>query len=121
MNGLKLTPQGRWSSRRLSRRGICVPVPVPHEEAKKKERSLSLFTTCMTLNVFSRLGIIKALQFDSQESRYEVNLEKHVNPICDGHGGIIDCKVPPFVDQQEIASKTGFSVTGNRLELWVLW
>ncbi|HME42993.1 MAG TPA: transcriptional repressor, partial [Syntrophorhabdales bacterium] len=89
-----------------------------YKEAKKRRKSLSLSTTYATLNELSRLGIIKTLQFDSMENRYEGNLEEHLNLVCERCGKILDYKVPPVADQREIAKKTGFSVTDTRLEYY---
>ena len=89
-----------------------------YEEARKRKKSLSLSTTYATLNELSRLGIIKTLQFDSMENRYEGNLEEHLNLICAHCGKILDYKIPPLVDQQKIMKKTGFSVTETRLEYY---
>jgi Fe2+ or Zn2+ uptake regulation protein len=61
---------------------------------------------------------IKSMQFDSTENRYEGNLEEHLNLVCERCGKILDYKVPPVADQQEIAKKTGFSVTDTRLEYY---
>jgi Fe2+ or Zn2+ uptake regulation protein len=77
-----------------------------------------LSTTYATLNELSRLGIIKTLQFDSMENRYEGNLEEHLNLVCERCGKILDYEVPPVADQQEIAKKTGFSVRDTRLEYY---
>ena len=65
-----------------------------YEEAKKKKKSLSLSTTYATLNELSRHGIIKTLQFDKMENRYEGNLEEHINLICERCKKILDYKVP---------------------------
>ena len=117
--GLKLTPQ------RLAIVDVLIEQQDLHpgarsvyEEAKKRKKSLSLSTTYATLNEFSRLGIIKTLQFDSMENRYEGNLEEHLNLVCQDCGKILDYKVPPLADKQKIAEKTGFSVTDNRLEYY---
>ena len=89
-----------------------------YDEAKKRKKSLSLSTTYATLNELSRMGIIKTLQFDSMENRYEGNLEEHLNLVCERCGEILDYEVSPVADQQEIAQKTGFSVTDTRLEYY---
>ena len=89
-----------------------------YEEARKRRQSLSLSTTYATLNELSRLDIIKTLQFDSMENRYEGNLAEHLNLICAYCGKILDYKIPPLVDQQQIVRKTGFSVTDTRLEYY---
>ena len=89
-----------------------------YEKAKKKKKSLSLSTTYATLNELSCHGIIKTLQFDSMENRYEGNLEEHLNLVCERCGKILDYEVPPVADRREIAKKTGFSVTDTRLEYY---
>lgn len=117
--GLKVTPQ------RLAIIEVLIEKRDHHpcarsiyEAAKKKKKSLSLSTTYATLTELSRLGIIKTLQFDSMENRYEGNLDEHINLICAHCGMIIDYTIPPLADQQEIARKTGFSVTDTRLEYY---
>lgn len=89
-----------------------------YEEAKKRRKSLSLSTIYATLNDLSRLGVIKTLQFDSMENRYEGNLEEHLNLVCEHCGKILDYEVPPVADPREIARKTGFSVMDTRLEYY---
>jgi len=89
-----------------------------YKEAKKKKKSLSLSTTYATLDEFSRCGIIKTLQFDRMENRYDGNLEEHINLICERCKKILDYKVLMPVDQRKVAKKTGFSVTDTRLEYY---
>ncbi|MCX5807492.1 MAG: Fur family transcriptional regulator [Proteobacteria bacterium] len=117
--GLRLTPQRLAIIEVLIEKGDLHPgTRYVYEEAKKKKKSLSLSTAYAALNEFSRLGIIKTLQFDSMENRYEGSLEEHLNLVCERCGKIIDYEVPPVADQQEIAKKTGFSVTDTRLEYY---
>ena len=117
--GLKLTPQRTAVIEVLiEKRNLHPGARSVYEEAKKRKKSLSLSTTYATLNEFSRLGIIKTLQFDSMENRYEGNLEEHLNLVCERCGKILDYEVPPAADRQKIAKKTGFSVTDTRLEYY---
>jgi Fur family peroxide stress response transcriptional regulator len=117
--GLKLTPQRLAIIAVLvEKRGLHPGARFVHEEARKRKRSLSLSTTYATLNELSNLGIIKALQFDSLENRYEGNLDEHLNLVCERCGKIIDYEVSPVARRQEIAAKTGFSVTDTRLEYY---
>jgi len=81
---------------------------------------LSLSTPYATLNEFSRRGIIKTLQFDKTEDRYEGNLEEHINLICERCRKILDYRVLIMVDQRKVAKKTGFSVTDTSLEYYGL-
>ena len=81
-------------------------------------RSLSLSTTYATLNEFFRDGIIKTLEFDKMENRYETNREEHINLVCEKCKKILDYRVPIAVDQARVAKKTGFSITDTRLEYY---
>jgi Fur family peroxide stress response transcriptional regulator len=117
--GLKVTPQRIAIVEVLIEQGDLHPgARFIYEEAKKKKKSLSLSATYATLNELSRYGIIKMLQFDKMENRYEGNLEEHINLICERCKKILDYKVPIIVDQRGVAKKTGFSVTDARLEYY---
>jgi Fur family peroxide stress response transcriptional regulator len=120
-NGLKITPQRLAIIEvLLEKRDLHPGARLLYNEAKKKKKSLSLSTTYATLNELSRHGIIKTLQFDKMEDRYEGNLEEHINLICERCKKILDYKVSVGVDQREVAKKTGFSITDTRLEYYGL-
>jgi len=117
--GLKITPQRLAIIDVLIEKRDSHPgARLVYEEAKKRKRSLSLSATYATLNELSRHGIIKTLQFDRMENRYEGNPEEHINLICERCKKILDYKVPIIVDPKGIAKKTGFSVTDTRLEYY---
>ena len=117
--GLKVTPQ------RLAIIDVLIEQMDSHpgasliyKKAKKKKKGLSLSTTYATLNEFSRHGIIKTLQFDKMEDRYDGNLEEHINLICERCKKILDYNVPITVDPKRVMKKTGFSITATRLEYY---
>ena len=119
--GLKVTPQ------RLAIIGVLIELGDSHpgasliyKKAKKKKKSLSLSTTYATLNEFSRHGIIKTLQFDKMEDRYDGNLEEHINLICERCKKILDYNGPITVDPKRVVKKTGFLITDTRLEYYGL-
>ncbi len=117
--GLKVTPQRVAIIEVLIEQGDLHPsARLVYKKAKKKKKSLSLSTTYATLNEFSRHGIIKTLEFDKMENRYETNREEHINLICERCKKILDYKIPIAVDQREVAKKTGFSITDTRLEYY---
>ena len=117
--GLKITPQRMAIIEVLIEQKDLHPgARLVYKEAKKKKKSLSLSATYATLNELSRHGIIKTLQFDKMENRYEGNLEEHINLICERCKKILDYKVSIGVDQREVAKKTGFSITDTRLEYY---
>jgi Fe2+ or Zn2+ uptake regulation protein len=117
--GLKVTPQRVAIIEVLIEQGDLHPsARFVYQEAKKKKKSLSLSTTYAVLDELSRHGVIKMLQFDRMENRFETNREEHINLICERCKKILDYKVSIDVDQREVAKKTGFSITDTRLEYY---
>ena len=117
--GLKVTPQRIAIIEVLVEQGDLHPsARLVYNAAKKKKKTLSLSTTYATLDEFSRHGIIKTLEFDKMENRYETNREEHINLICERCKKIMDYKVPIAVDQRGVTKKTGFSITDTRLEYY---
>jgi Fur family transcriptional regulator, peroxide stress response regulator len=119
--GLRITPQRLAIIEvLLEKRDLHPAARLLYKEAKKKRKSLSLSTTYATLNELSRHGIIKTLQFDKMEDRYDGNLEEHINLICERCKKILDYNVPITVDPKRVMKKTGFSITDTRLEYYGL-
>ncbi len=117
--GLKMTPQRLTIIEVLAVMGDLHPsAAAVYREAKKIRKNLSLSTTYATLNQLSAHGIIKTLEFDTAENRYEANIEQHVNLICNGCGKIVDYKVSTPADPGEVEKRTGFSVLDTRLEYY---
>ena len=117
--GLKLTPQ------RLAIVEVLVEMTPIHpsadliyQEARKKGTRLSLSTVYATLNELSKQGIIKVLEFDRMENRYEANTTEHINLICKGCKKIMDYKPPLIIDTHEISKKCRFRVTDSRFEYY---
>ncbi len=117
--GLKLTSQ------RLAIIEVLVDMTPIHpsaaliyQGARKKGKRLSLSTVYATLNELSKHGIIKMLEFDKMENRYEANMTEHINLICKGCKKIMDYKPPFIIDTHEISKKCRFRVTDSRLEYY---
>ena len=116
--GLKITLQRRAIIEVLVElRDLHPGARLVYEKAKKKKKSLSLSTAYATLNELSSNGIIKMLQFDRMENRYDVDLSDHINLICKRCGTIIDYNIPAPLEPKDIARKSGFIVTDTRMEL----
>lgn len=116
--GLKITPQ------RLAIINALVENRCEHpgatmifNEARKKAKRVSLSTVYATLKEFSENGLIRQLEFDRMENRYDVDLSDHVNLICNRCGKIADYDIPASLEPRDIARKSGFVVTDIRLEL----
>lgn len=116
---LKLTPQRLAIIEVLAEQSFLHPgASFIYREAKKKVRRMSLSTVYSTLNEFSRHGIIKMLEFDKMENRYEGNIADHINLICKGCHKIMDYKLPIAIPSKEMARKVRFWVTDTRLEYY---
>ncbi len=119
--GLKLTSQRLAIIDVLIEKGSSHPrAYLVYEKAKKKKKSLSLSTTYATLKELSRHGIIKTLQFDQMEDRYEGNVEEHINLICEKCKRILDYNLPVTADAKRVLKKTGFAIADSRLEYYGL-
>jgi len=115
--GLKITPQ------RLAIIDALVENRYEHpgatlifHEARKKAGRVSLSTVYATLKEFSESGLIRQMQFDRLENRYDVDLSDHVNLICKRCGKVMDYHVPAPLDPKNIVRKSGFVVTDTRIE-----
>jgi len=117
--GLKITPQRLAILDALIENGRLHPgAYLIYEQARKKAKHLSLSTVYATLADFSRQGLIKSLEFDRVENRYDVNLKEHVNLVCRQCGKIEDYSIPPSVEPKDVARKSGFMVTDARMEYY---
>lgn len=115
--GLKITPQRLAILDSLLEK--CREHPgatMIFNEARKKAKRVSLSTVYATLKEFSENGLIRQLEFDRMENRYDVDLSDHVNLICNRCGKIVDYAVPESLAPRDIARKSGFIVTDTRLE-----
>ena len=117
--GLKLTPQRLAIIDVLIGKNLLHPsARTIYNDAKRRNRGLSLSTVYYTLNELSKHGIIKTLEFDKMENRYEGNLTDHINLVCKECHGIMDYQVPFSIDSKEVTRKTRFWVTDTRLEYY---
>ena len=117
--GLKLTPQRLAIVDVLIEKNLLHPsARIIYDTAKRRTKGLGLSTVYFTLNELSKHGIIKTLEFDKMENRYEGNLTDHINLVCKECHGITDYRIPIVIDSREIARKTKFSVTETRLEYY---
>lgn len=116
--GLKITPQRLAIINALVENRCAHPgATMIFNEARKKANRVSLSTVYATLKEFSENGLIRQLEFDRMENRYDVDLSDHVNLICNRCGKIADYAIPASLEPRDIARKSGFVVTDTRLEL----
>ena len=117
--GLKITPQRLAIIDVLvENRDVHPGATLIYEEARKIAKRVSLSTVYATLKEFSKNGLIKALEFDRMENRYDGNLSEHINLICKRCGAISDYNLPATIEPKDIARKAGFVVTDARMEYY---
>jgi Fur family transcriptional regulator, peroxide stress response regulator len=117
--GLKITPQRLAIVDALvENRELHPGTNLIYAEALKRTKRVSLSTVYATLGEFSQQGLIKSLEFDRMENRYEGNLEEHINLVCRRCGKITDYPLPPSGLAKDIAREAGFVVTEARMEYY---
>ena len=117
--GLRITPQRLAIIDVLIKKGHFHPsARFIYKEAKKMSSHVSLSSVYENIKELCRYRIIKSLEFDGKENRCEVNLEEHINLICEQCGKIINYEIPASLDQKDVAKRTGFMITKNRLEYY---
>jgi Fur family peroxide stress response transcriptional regulator len=117
--GLKITPQRIAIIEALVENRLLHPgANLIHAEARKKTKNVSLSTVYATLGEFSQQGLIKSLEFDRMENRYEGDLEEHINLVCRHCGKITDYHIPPSIEPKDIARRAGFLVMDARMEYY---
>jgi len=117
--GLKVTPQRLAIVDVLVEKNMLHPsARVIYDAAKRRTNGLSLSTVYLTLNELSKHGIIKTLEFDKMENRYEGSLAEHINLVCKECHGITDYRIPIVIDSREVTRKTKFWITDTRLEYY---
>lgn len=88
------------------------------QEVRRRGQALSLSTAYATLLEFSRCGLIRTLEFDQMDNRYDVDPEEHINLICEGCGKIVDLPLPGSLNEENLFAATGFSVFRSRMEYY---
>ena len=117
--GLKITPQRLAIIDALvENRQLHPGARLIYAEARMKAKRVSSSTVYATLKVFSESGLIKILEFDRMENRYDGNLSEHINLICKRCGTIIDYRIPATLEPKDITRKAGFVVTDIRMEYY---
>jgi Fur family peroxide stress response transcriptional regulator len=83
---------------------------------KLKEPGISLATVYNTLNLLVNMNLLKKLEFDETDNRYDTNLDPHLNLVCTVCGSITDYEYKLPVTPDIIQSKEGFITLDYRIE-----
>ena len=78
-------------------------------------KGLSVATVYNTMGTLASLGMVKVIEFEAGDNRYEKNLEPHVNLICQSCGKIEDLFVGLDVHVRCSLEKSGSRVSDCRV------
>ena len=96
-----------------------------YERVKGHFPSMTLATIYSTLGVLQKSGLIQELPFQKM-SRYEPNMEPHVNLVCIGCENVIDAETGSDVQdavvglRAQIADNSDFEVAWQRVDFYGL-
>jgi Fur family peroxide stress response transcriptional regulator len=85
-------------------------------KVKSEESAISLATVYNTLNMLVEMNLLKELEFDETDNRYDTNLTPHLNLVCTVCGSITDFEYKLPVAPDIIQSKEGFVTLDYRIE-----
>jgi len=90
-----------------------------YRDVKRVHPTVSLATVYKTLQVLNELRLIQQLPLPQGETRFDSNVDPHLNAICVQCGAVTDVKDQSLSSVvSRAASKTKFKVTGQRFDLY---
>lgn len=89
-----------------------------HEEVRRIAPDVSLATVYNTLGELVRMGLIRRIDLEASDNRYDRDPEPHVNLICTGCGRIQDIARGLPVAIGAVRAQAGFDVKDVRMEYY---
>jgi Fur family peroxide stress response transcriptional regulator len=86
------------------------------DEMKSYDPGISLATVYNTLNMLVKINILKEIDFEDSENRYDTNLDSHLNLVCTICGSIVDYEYELPVSPEAIKAENGFIAQEYRIE-----
>ena len=117
--GKRLTPQRRLILEILFRADDHLDAQEIHEQARRRETSLSLATVYRTLSVLKETGLVHELHLDDEHHHYELaGKEEHSHLVCLGCGCVIEVDNTTFVEAAAAVGRAhDFEITTTQVEL----
>ena len=116
--GVRVTPQRLAIAEAVLNSTDHPSVQQIYERVRDHFPSLTLATIYSTLGVLEKSGLIQELPF-AKLSRYESNLEPHVNLVCIGCGNVADTDLGQEAVlrlKAQIAQESNFDVAWQRVD-----
>ena len=87
-----------------------------YDKMMLNDSGISLATVYNTLNMLVELKLLKELDFEKTDNRYDTNLAPHINLVCTVCDSIIDFEYDLLVAPDIIRAKEGFITKESRME-----
>ncbi len=116
--GLKLTPQRRVIVDILTRDKSHPSAMAIFRAARETHPKISLSTVYSTLALLKKHRLVRELEFEGMDNRYDMDTDNHINLICIHCGRIEDFTNPAPVLPEVVKQQTGFMVHDVRLEFY---
>lgn len=89
-----------------------------YRDVKRVVPDVSLATVYNTLGTLVRVNLLKLIDFESMDNRYDRDPGPHINLICTVCGGIQDFGWGFPIPPEEVREKAGFDVRDVRMEYY---
>lgn len=89
-----------------------------YREVKRNAPDVSLATVYNTLGTLVRVDLLKLIDFESMDNRYDRDPGPHINLICTACGGIEDFGRGYPASPEEVKAEAGFDVRDVRMEYY---
>ena len=114
--GLKLTKQRKAIIHYIAGRTDHPTAQQIYHQLRSRDTDLSMATVYNTLNVLVTMALIKEIDFEHSDNRYDTNLNPHINLICTSCGSISDHMTDLPISPRLLKQKHGFTLKNYRLE-----
>ena len=116
--GLRMTRQRKAVLDYLAPSAVHPSARQVFDEVSKAYPEISLATVYNTLATLVRMDLVKVMEFDALDNRYDTNLSPHINLICTSCGKIQDLKEGLPAQPARVKNETGFEVLDYRMEYY---
>ena len=117
--GFKATPQRIEISKILSQNKKHPTAEEVYYKVREKFPTISPATVYKTIQLLKESGKVQELAFYDKKTRFDTNMEPHINLVCQKCGRIEDLndlKVKEFIKQFSV--KSGFKIEGHRIDFY---
>lgn len=117
-NGYRATPQRLAIYEAIWKAGSHPTAVEIHRYAEKRDPTISKATVYKTLQLFADLGLVSEIGFRDESTRYDPEMNLHINVICDRCRNVEDYPVEEFESViTSLAKGLDFDVRGHSFDV----